>query len=145
MINREAIYSAFFELLTTIDGFVLTSRRLRHWGDVPMEVQPALFMAQKPETVTQQKGLPAKHTLNVDLYLYVKTGEDEEGVPASILNPLVDAVDQLLAPDPFTGYFALQVNGQTISHCWIDGEIINDEGVLGSQAVAIIPVRILAV
>lgn len=143
--NREAIYAALFNVVKNAANFVTTSRRLKHWADVPMELQPALYMVQKPETVTQQRGIPTKHELAVDLYLYVKTGEDETSAPAPILNPLVDAVDATLKPAPALGYYPLIVNGQTISHCWIDGQIENDEGVLGSQAVAIIPVKILAV
>jgi len=143
--TREAIYAALFAVVSQAAPFVTVSRRLKMWGDVPQEMQPALYMTQKPESVTQQRGLPAKHTLSADIFIYAKTGEDETQVPATILNPLVDAVESALAPDPTLGYFPLVVSGQTISHCWIDGQIDNDEGVLVSQAVAIIPVRILAV
>jgi hypothetical protein len=143
--NREAIYAALFAVVSASAPFVTMSRRLKHWGDLAMEQQPALFMAQKPEGVTQQKGLPSKHNLAVEFFVYAKTGEDESQIPATIINPLIDAIEAALAPDPVLGYFPLIVNGQTISHCWIDGQIDNDEGVLGSQALAIIPVRILAV
>ena len=143
--NREAIYSALFALVSQAAGFTTTSRRLEHWGEVPMEEQPALYMVQKPEAVTQRKGLPAQHSLMVDIFVYAKTGEEETVAPATILNPLVDAIDAVLAPDPGAGYFSLVVGGQTISHCWIDGQIENDEGVLGAQAVAIIQVRMLVV
>jgi len=143
--NREAIYSALYDVVRAAAPFVTTSRRLKHWADIPAEEQPALFMVQKNEGVSQVKGLPSKNTLFVDLYVYAKTGEGEETPPATILNPLVDAIDQTLSPSPATGYFSLVVDGQDVSHCWIDGEIVNDEGVLGSQAVAIIPVKIMAV
>ena len=143
--NREAIYQALFNVVSSVEGFVTVSRRLKHWDDVDISQQPALFTAQKNEHQKTQKGLPTQHTLGMDIYLYAKTGEDETVSPATILNPLVDAVEAMLKPSPALGYFPLIVDGQTISHCWIDGEIQTDEGVLGSQAVAIIPVRILAV
>lgn len=144
--NRENIYSALFTAVSGASAdFVTVSRRLKHWNDVPQEAQPALFMVQKPETQERKRGLPAKHTLAVDIYLYVKTGEDEQTPPAPILNPLVDAIEATMVEDATTGYYHLpNSDGKTISHCWIE-HIDNDEGILGSQAVAIITVRMLVV
>lgn len=139
MINREQIYSALFARLRSIPGFVTTSRRLRHWDDVAAVDQPALFQTQKPEQPEQQPGMPTKWTLAADVYIYVNTGGDES--PSSIINPLIDAVEAALAPDPITNRCTL---GGLVAHAWIDGEVQNDEGVLGDQAVAIIPIRILA-
>jgi hypothetical protein len=147
-IKREDIYAALFAAVSQAGEFVTTSRRLRMWGDVAQDEQPALFMVQRPETVIQRKGVPAKHELLVDFFVYVNTGEDERSVPATILNPLVDAIEATLTPDPVTGFYNLVVMGDTttctIAHCWIEGEIQNDEGILGAQAVAIIPVKIEA-
>jgi len=44
--NREPIYSALFALLCAIPGIITFSRRMRHWTDVPVVEQPALFQAQ---------------------------------------------------------------------------------------------------
>jgi hypothetical protein len=33
--------------------------------------------------------------------------------------------------------------GGLVQHCWIAGRITTDEGVLGGQSVAIVPVEIL--
>ena len=57
-----------------------------------------------------------------------------------VLNPLLDAVEAALAPDP-VGH--VQTLGGLVSHCWIAGRIQTDEGVPGGQAVAIVPVEIL--
>lgn len=139
MINREQIYSALFAKLRAIPAFGTASRRLRHWDDVPAVDQPALFQTQKPEQPEQQPGLPTKWTLAVDVYIYANTaGEDP---PAAIINPLIDSIEAAIAPDPVTNKCTL---GGLVSHVWIDGEIQNDEGVLGDQAVAIVPIRILA-
>ena len=60
-----------------------------------------------------------------------------------MLNPLLDAVVAALAP----GGADLAVNAQTlgglVSHCWLAGKIETDEGALGGQAVAILPVEIV--
>jgi hypothetical protein len=138
--TREPIYEALFAQLQTISGITTFSRRLRHWSDVQPAEQPALFQAQKKELQQPKKGLPAKVTLQCDIYLYVNTGNDLTVTPATTINPLMDAIEAVLAPNPATGVQTL--NG-TVSHCWIEGEIISDEGVLGPQGVLIIPVFIL--
>ena len=139
--NREAIFSALFAKLEAIPGFNTSSRRLRHWSDVPREEQPALFMAQgdqTPETVT---GQPTKWTLAAEIYIYVTAGDDE--APGAVINPLLDAVcNAINAPHPITGRSTLPVDG--VEFCRVSGTIETDEGTLGDQAVAIVPISILA-
>ena len=86
--NRELIYSKFFDLVKGVADFKTASRRLKHWSDVAPAQQPALFVSQRTE-------INNKQTL-----------------------------------------------GGLVAHAWIDGVIETDEGVLGDQAVAIIPVVI---
>lgn len=137
---REAIYSALFNKVSGAAGFITASRRLQMWTELSANQQPALFQAQKGETVNQQKGKPPKYTLSVEIYIYAKS-DDPNVPPSSILNPLIDAVEASITPDPVTGVQNLGVGG--VSHCWIEGKIETDEGVLGDQAIAIIPVSIL--
>jgi hypothetical protein len=136
---REPIYAALFALVAGAASFVTISRRLRHWSDVGAAEQPALFMTQKSENAEERRPLPVKWRASVDLYLYAQAA-DELTSPATILNPLLDAVEMALAPDP-VGH--VQTLGGLVSHCWIAGRIQTDEGVLGGQAVAIVPVEIL--
>ncbi|MCQ8220698.1 hypothetical protein NQH47_05390 [Burkholderia pseudomallei] len=140
MMTREPIYAALFAKLSAIQGLVTTSRRLRHRADVPAVEQPALFQVQKREHQQTRKGLPAKVSFQCEIYLYVNTGSDMDVTPATTLNPLMDAIEAALAPDPLTGF---QTLGGTVSHCWIEGEIHTDEGMRGPQGVVIIPVNIL--
>lgn len=137
--TREPIYAALFALVAGTADFVTVSRRLRHWTDVGAAEQPALFQIQKSETAEERRPLPAKWRATVDLYLYAQA-PDELTAPATVLNPLIDAVEAALAPDPFSNVQSL---GGLVAHCWIAGKIQTDEGVLGGQAVAIVPVEIL--
>ncbi len=131
--NREPIYAALFAALASAAPFVTASRRLRHWSDVGPAEQPALFVAQR------RKGLPPKWTLALEVFIYVHAPDDVTP-PASALNPLLDAVEAVLAPaDPA----AAQTLGGLVEHAWIAGKIETDEGVLGGQAVAIIPIEVL--
>lgn len=139
--NREAIYSALFGMIVP-DAIVTSGRLLRHWDAVDPAEMPALFQAQRSEKIEQTaaNGLPTRWLLGADLYLYVAT--DGVTPPATVLNPLLDAIVAKLEP---TGLGAPQTLGGLVQWARIDGAIETDEGTLGSKAVAIIPVRILAV
>src|ERR1700720_4482232 len=60
------------------------------------------------------------------------------------LNPLLDAFEAALAPSPTTGIQNLGLP-QMVQHAYIVGKIQTDEGVLGDQAIAIVPVEILCI
>jgi hypothetical protein len=138
--TREPIYAALFEKLRVISSLVTASRKLKHWADVPDIQQPALFQAQKSENVTGMPKFPRVWELAVDVYLYVKTAKDPQAAPSTILNPLMDAVQNALAPDdPKLERCTL---GGLVEHCWIEGRVETDEGALGDQAVAIVPILI---
>jgi hypothetical protein len=144
MINREPIYAALFGLIETTADFTVVDRRLRHWSDVAPAEQPALFMAQKTELASVKTlGAPTVWTLAVDLYVYVHSS-DPYLAPATVLNPLLDAVEAALAPSATTGLQDLGLPA-SVQHAYINGKIETDEGVLGDQAVAIVPVEILCV
>jgi len=135
--TREPIYATLFALLSGAAPFVTSSRRLRHWSDVGPAEQPALFVVQKSETAERKAGLPAKWRALVDVYVYAHAPDDTTA-PATALNPLLDAIEAALAPQG-----AVQTLGGLAAHAWIAGRIETDEGVLGGQAVAIVPIEIL--
>src|SRR6185437_9432536 len=133
---------ALFATLSAAADFVTASRRLRHWSHVGPAEQPALFQAQKSETARRTRGLPPRWTLEVDLFIYAQA-TDELTAPASVLNPLLDAIEAALAPAGADLGTGVQRLGGLVSHCWISGKIQTDEGVLGGQAVAIVPIEIV--
>ncbi len=142
MIDFELIFSTLFTLLSGSSGsFVTVSRRAKPWSEVPQNQQPALFQEQHDFKVTQKAvGFPAVYHLEADAIIYAYS-TDKTISPAQVINPLISGVVNTLAPD---------VNGQqtlglsNVSHCWIEGAIETDEGKLGDQAVAVIPIKILA-
>lgn len=140
MSPRETIYAALFAKLAASASFVTTSRRLKHWSDVATNQQPALYMAQKSEAAATTRGQPTRWTLSVDVYIYVRT--DGGQTPGPLLNALLDAVTAAIAPD--NAIENVQTLGGIVEHCWIEGSIETDEGTLGDQAVAIVPIYILA-
>lgn len=141
--NREAVFAALWAKLDALEGFVAKSRKLLHWNDVSRFQQPALFMAQGNMTAITETGQETKWLLRADVYVYVQTGG---GAPAPVLNPLLDAVcNAVNAVHPITGRSDLAAEGATVEYCRVEGTIETDEGTLGNQAVAVIPIVILAV
>jgi hypothetical protein len=142
MIIRESIYAALWELAAGAASFASVNRRLRHWAEVAPAEQPALFMSEKGGmAVTKALGAPIVWTLYADFYVYVHSS-DPYLAPAMLLNPLLDAVEAALAPSPATGIQNLGLP-EMVQHAYIVGKIETDEGVLGDQAIAIVPVEVL--
>jgi hypothetical protein len=123
-----------------IPAIITTSRKLRHFSEVAPPEQPALFMSQASQDVEQEKGVPPKWIYNYKLWLYAHA-DNPDDIPSSIQNALLDAIEAAFAPDDIITH-CLTLGG-TVSHCWIEGEVEMDEGLLGQQTVAVIPVRVL--
>jgi hypothetical protein len=144
MIIREVIYAALWTLGSGAGTFASANRRLRHWTDVAPIEQPGLFMSEKGgHAAIRALGAPIAWTLYADFYIYVHSS-DPYAAPATILNPLLDALERALAPSPATGIQNLGLP-LMVQHAYISGKIETDEGVLGDQAIAIVPVEILCV
>jgi hypothetical protein len=139
MINRETIFAALFALASGAANFNTKSRKLKHWNEVSAADMPALFQAQGNEHAIAGFRLPTKWTLKASLYVYAHQNSLDL-LPSTALNNLIGAIELALAPD----VSGEQTLGGLVQHCRIIGEIQTDEGVLGDQAVAIIPIEIMA-
>lgn len=139
MSPREQIYQALFDLLKTDAAIKTTSRRLRHWSEVAPTDQPALFLSQKNEMAAVKTRVPTIWTLNLDLWLYVRSGGDNDSPPSAYFNPIIDRIVEKLMPPEHLGE---QTLGGLVERCRIEGPIETDEGVLGDQAVVVIPVTL---
>ena len=137
---REEIHAAFYNVARQAASFKTTSRRLRHWNDVPPEAQPALFVTCGDETVEQNANLPPKLVLKAEIYVYVFEA-DEARTPATQLNAALDALTTAIGGSAAQNY--KQTLGGLVSRCFIDGPVLTDEGVLGGQAVAVLTVRFI--
>ena len=145
MIVREAIYSRLWQIAKASSNFATSNRRLRHWSDVGPAEQPALFMAEGGAHGRggQQPGVPVIYTLFATFYIYAHSS-DPYGAPSIVLHPLLDALEEALAPSPVTGVQQLGLPAM-VAHAYINGKIETDEGLLGDQSVAMVPIEILCV
>ena len=133
----SAILTAAFAQATTGAGWVTTSTKLLHWADVPASQRPALFQTMgNPELDTAGDGA-AGLILPLNSYIYV-THTVPAG-PAAQLADRIDALRTAFAP-PIGSQW--QTLGGLVHRATITGTIQTDEGTLGTDAVAIVPVRI---
>jgi hypothetical protein len=131
-------------------GYVPTDsvsiRILRHWTNVPAAQQPAMFMAEADEVVNKRPaGQPSNTVLNVKIYIYANAPDINTPV-APTINLLLRQLRLALQRDT-SGPGAIQ-NRQTLGglvyDLYIQGKIEKDEGYLGQQGVAVVPIIIQA-
>lgn len=139
-IAREPIYAALFSLLQGAYAWKSSSRVLLHWSDTDRVNQPAMFMVQAGEQVIVETRQRAKLLMNVRVYIYAHSQTFDGDTPGQILNTLLDAVTAALRPSVVA---ETQTLGGLVHYARIEGAIETDEGFLGEQAVAIIPITML--
>jgi hypothetical protein len=140
MVSREQIFAALFARLQAASGFVTTSRTLRHWDNVAPEEQPAGFQMEGRQIAEGVSLRLTKWTVHAEWYVYAHAANTSGDVVA-LLNTLVDALVDALDPGPA---YDAQTLGGLVTSCRIHGDIETSEGRLGKQAVAIIPLLIIA-
>jgi hypothetical protein len=146
--TREQIYTALLAALKKTAGFQVITRRYVDPSTLVDAQCPALIQVEIAEhSKHTQKNMPPIATLRVDATVVVCVPSitqilgQEQDVPQALLNPILDAVDAALAPDnPSKNKFTL---GGLVEHCYIEGEILKDQGVLFPKAAAVIPIEIL--
>ncbi len=142
--QREVLYAALFAQFQTITGIYKATRRLQEYNEVGIEQGPALFMLQRREIAHKLTGVPTKWTLNIELYIYVSTGNDlDNTIPAQVINPIMDNLEAGLEPSNGTFFQKLGVLG--VEEARISGPIEIIEGVKGGEAEVMIPIEVVAV
>lgn len=146
--SRESIYQALFTLaastqINSTPAFKTTSRKWSptRFGD---EEKPALYQIQIDEDFKEAMGsmLPYIDKMLVEFYLVVAE-QDIEIPTTTLLNPLVDALLATLWPAQLTVKSVQQTLGGLVSDVRIAGKVDYREGLLGPNAFAVIPVKIL--
>jgi hypothetical protein len=141
--SREAIQASLFELLSDavsgVVGLKLASRRLKSPQDVGPGNCPALFQIYRSETVEWTGVQPRKRIMHLDLVLYVHSG-DRSFPTSSLLNPMLDAIEQRLNADDPGRVETLDGLAKRVT---INGKIETDEGLLGEYAYAVVPIEIV--
>lgn len=116
-------------------GFLTAGRRVQHWQTVTD--QPALFLRRTGTTDEYSGHLPIT-TVNGEIWLYSRAGEDPSAVPDVALSNLDAMMRASLAPDD-DGRCTLS---GLVYWCRIEGHSDYSPGDQGGQGISRIPVRI---
>ena len=136
MSDIESIMSALLTSISaSVPSFQTVGRRVQHWGQV--EDQPALFL-RRTGMLDHHNGSMPITTIECELWIYCKAGEDPDIAPDEILTGLENEVRAALAPDDSNRF---TING-LVYWCRIEGKSDIFPGDQGAQAIARIPVHI---
>lgn len=124
--------------------YTYTTRKSLDIKQVPEAMRPALIMVDKTEEYAPEfTGQPSLITLHVMLGIYIwADGLPQDASGMTLINPRLDALDQLLAPKSMLETQAQTLGGK-VNHCWIEGRIYKVSGDLDGDGVAVVPIAIL--
>lgn len=143
---RENIYAALAVQVAAVTGIQAVFRKVLSIDDIQPPDKPCIIQVEDVEDVSQRgKGLPPVYKLCPTLYVYM-VGNDPTVINVQLLNPVLDALCNSFAPQGanITPGGADTLGG-LVSHCWISGRIVIDDGTQGGGILAIVPVEILTV
>jgi hypothetical protein len=155
-INREACFAALFQRLQAVPGFKFTSRVFQSWDDTMPPQCPAMFMVKDFErTVAAAQGMPPLFVLTARVVMYARNDEGRLVPPSTQLNDLLDGIDAAIKRTPEEGPVAganflnnppgtwgTSLGGLCYT-CQRQGEVMIFEGIIGSDAQAVVKIDIL--
>jgi hypothetical protein len=163
--TAEQIYQALFDLVCTINTpatpLATMSRRWRKWDESGI-LFPAFYQMQTPGINTGQERNPrgfglTRYELKAALFFYFEVDTGDTTTPISTtLNAYYNAIDLVLQPSIISAQAGInqkpnqmqsarqQLGGQVgIEHCYIDGIVQFDEGLVNPPAMLVFPITIV--
>jgi hypothetical protein len=141
MATREQVYQAVFAKLVGLQGTVSWSRRVTLPTQVPLVDQPALMLWEQPEKTDQSTPKPPNRVWRAEV-LVVFTNDDKTVPGATIINPILDAIEAAFAvDDPVRNACTL---GGLVHYCRIEGQTYKETGDTDPSGLggAIVPIAI---
>lgn len=144
--TREQVMAAVLALIQSmtfsapingVSTWATTSIRLRLWGDVPPEQQPAAFLVTHRE-VDEYRGLGLlRRRLELGAWCYCLASDAEPGQTS--LDVMMQAFEAaFIQPDNFsTNSLTL---GDLVYWCRIEGRVIKVPGDIDNQAMLVVPI-----
>lgn len=138
--DSETILIALLDhLVEYVPRFKTVGRRVRFWTD--SFEQPALFLRHTGDVDNYQGDTFDRRTVEAELWVYSKAGEDPDIAPDIELNSLVKDIRFAFEPDE-TDTNCFTLNGR-VYWCRIEGRSDFDPGDIDGQGKAVLPIRIL--
>lgn len=142
--TRETIYQAFFNFVKQAPGIISASRVPQLYTNVDPTQKPFLFIEQmSPGNPRRQgQGIPYNWELDLAIGVFVYSPYPDQVAPVTLLNPIIDAIEEMLPPSPVT-------QAQTLDGLVVEARLFGDghdaAGAIGNEAWAYIPARIFAI
>lgn len=132
---------ALFSRLAT-SSYKSSSRRMRDPETVAPENTPVLFLVEHSESHTNNTAsLPTIRALLYTAFIYTDVGDDENAIPSTTINALLDEIEINLRPDdPQNNRCTL---GNLVHSVIIEGDITKAPGDVTGKSLAIVPIRVL--
>ena len=146
--SRESIYQALFAIVSSqsVYGWQTTARRLKLWGDVPLDEQPALYQFEgEPDKYVYSSGTvygSQKRTICAKLFCYTNA-KDPTIIGSTALNNMLDAFDAALNPSGADLATGLNTLGGLVYSCRIAGVPLKDVGDIDGQSLLIVDVEMV--
>jgi hypothetical protein len=143
MTSRDSAIAALVSLVASAYPWKSApARKLKLWSDVPPAARPACFVFEGGlESYAWSEGAVPKRIIEPKLFVYLSAKGDTVG--ASLLDGVMDALDQAFALSGADLGFGRNTLGGNAYSCRIDGKILKDPGDLDGDALLVVPVRIV--
>src|ERR1700728_4961621 len=148
MIARKSIAAALLTQLTEGGYFAKSGRRDRAPEQAATPNAPGLYLLKPRESYRYsddaERGLPPVRELLFFALVYTDVGSNAAAVPADIIDNLLDALDQALAPSPTDQITngGRQTLGGLVYDCRIDGEVECAPGDLQGKGQTVVPIKV---
>ena len=141
-VSREQVMQALLAKLETSGDFKLVGRRNRNPDTIGADNSPALILVEHTEGYRNPSThQPSIRRLMVRAIVYNDVGGDDNAIPSSAINGILDAIDGLFVPDNMmTGQFTL---GGLVQSAVIDGTVVKAPGDMTGKGLAIVPITIV--
>lgn len=142
MTAREQAINALLAKLAATAEFATVGRRNRSPETIASVSTPALMLVEASEEYKRPSpSVPPIRTLRVSAIIYYDVGDNENAIPASVINPLLDGFDAALVPDdPISGRCTL---GGLVYSVLIEGEMLKAPGDVTGKGLAVVPIAIV--
>ena len=140
--SRETIMQALFALLQAVPGIASSSRRMTLPAQVASADQPCLMLWEQPEIAKNKTGLPDQRLWEAWVVI-VFTNTDTSVAGATIINPILDAIEAVFKPDDF-GRNLCSLGG-LVHYARIEGTVIKETGDTDTTGLggAVVPIKIM--
>lgn len=142
MATREAVFAALFARLQAIPGVLTTSRRMTLPSQIAPGDMPRLMLWEQPELARHQTNTPEKRVW--EAWAVIVFINADLAVPgATIINPMLEAIEAALAVDDF-GRNVCSLGG-LVHYARIEGSVIKETGDTDTTGLggAVVPIKIM--